>query len=149
MKRLVTATIAAATIAGTTTPAANATEPLSAIWNIISQINGAPYIRGGHSPAGADCSGLASIIANTAVGRDPYGSRFDTATEAAALTNMGFQWGSQQGALNIGWNNIHTAVTLPDGTPIESGGTGGGIHTAGQGAFQPQFTNHMYLWLPA
>ena len=44
----------------------------------------------------------------------------------------------------IGWNGGHTAVTLPDGTPVSSG-EGGGVRIGGGGAFQPQFNHHMYL----
>jgi hypothetical protein len=44
----------------------------------------------------------------------------------------------------IGWNGGHTAVTLPDGTPV-SAGEGGGVHIGGAGAFQPGFSHHMYL----
>ncbi len=44
----------------------------------------------------------------------------------------------------IGWNGHHTAVTLPDGTSVSSG-EGGGVKIGGLGAYQPQFTHHMYL----
>lgn len=44
----------------------------------------------------------------------------------------------------IGWNSGYTAVTLPDGTPVSSG-EGGGVKVGGGGAYQSQFTNHMYL----
>jgi hypothetical protein len=44
----------------------------------------------------------------------------------------------------IGWNGRHTAVTLPDGTPVSSG-EGGGVRIGGGGAYQPQFSHHMYL----
>ncbi len=56
----------------------------------------------------------------------------------------GFKYGTAPGALNIGWNGSHTAVTLPDGTPVSSG-EGGGVKIGGGGAYQPQFTNHMHL----
>jgi hypothetical protein len=46
--------------------------------------------------------------------------------------------------LVIGWNDHHTAITLADGTPVASG-EGSGIHIGGGGAYQPQFTHHMYL----
>jgi hypothetical protein len=35
-------------------------------------------------------------------------------------------------------------VTLPDGTPVSSG-EGGGVRIGGGGAYQPQFSHHMYL----
>jgi hypothetical protein len=44
----------------------------------------------------------------------------------------------------IGWNGGHTAVTLPDGTPVSSG-EGGGVRIGGGGAYQRQFTHHMFL----
>jgi hypothetical protein len=44
----------------------------------------------------------------------------------------------------IGWNGRHTAVTLPDGTSVSSG-EGGGVRIGGGGAYQPQFTHHMFL----
>lgn len=44
----------------------------------------------------------------------------------------------------IGWNGNHTAVTLPDGTAVSSG-EGGGVRIGGGGAYQPQFTHHMFL----
>lgn len=56
----------------------------------------------------------------------------------------GFQYGTAPGALVIGWNGHHTAVTLPDGTPVSSG-EGGGVRIGGGGAYQPQFTHHMFL----
>ena len=56
----------------------------------------------------------------------------------------GFKYGTAPGALVIGWNGGHTAVTLPDGTPVSSG-EGGGVRIGGGGAYQPQFSHHMYL----
>jgi hypothetical protein len=46
--------------------------------------------------------------------------------------------------LVIGWNGHHTAVTLPDGTSVSSG-EGGGVKVGGGGAYQAQFTRHMFL----
>ena len=79
-----------------------------------------------------------------ATGRPIYGDRFHTANEEAALLARGFRYGTAPGALVIGWNGRHTAVTLPDGTPVSSG-EGGGVKVGGGGAYQPQFTHHMYL----
>lgn len=56
----------------------------------------------------------------------------------------GFQYGNAPNSLAIGWNGRHTAVTLPDGTPVSSG-EGGGVRVGGAGAFQAQFTHHMFL----
>jgi hypothetical protein len=114
---------------------------------LVSQVSGTPYIVGGDSPAGTDCSGLASWVSNAATDRPIFGSRFNTGNEEAALLQRGFQYGTAPNALVIGWNGHHTAVTLPDGTPVSSG-EGGGVHIGGGGAYQPQFTRHMFLPMP-
>ncbi|HEY7053776.1 MAG TPA: peptidoglycan endopeptidase [Mycobacterium sp.] len=112
--------------------------------SLLNQVSGTPYISGGDSPAGTDCSGLASWVSNIATGRPAFGDRFHTANEESALLARGFQYGAQPGALVIGWNSYHTAVTLPDGTPVSSGERGG-VKVGGGGAYQSQFTRHMYL----
>lgn len=117
----------------------------TALLTIVSQVSGTPYRTGGDSPAGTDCSGLASWVANAATGRPIYGDRFHTGNEESALLARGFKPGTAPGALVIGWNSRHTAVTLPDGTPVSSGEGGRGVKIGGGGAFQPQFTRHMYL----
>ena len=116
--------------------------------SVVQGMSGTPYIRGGDSPSGTDCSGLVSFVANAATGRPIYGSRFHTGNEEAALLARGFRYGTAPGALNIGWNGHHTAATLPDGTPVSSG-EGGGVRVGGGGAFQPQFTRHMHLPMEA
>lgn len=117
----------------------------TALLTLVNQVSGTPYRTGGDTPAGTDCSGLASWVANAATGRPVYGDRFHTGNEEQALLARGFKYGTQPGALNIGWNSGHTAVTLPDGTPVSSGESGGGVRIGGGGAFQRQFTRHMYL----
>jgi cell wall-associated NlpC family hydrolase len=116
----------------------------AAIVGLIDRYSGTPYIWGGDSPRGTDCSGLASWLANAATGRPIFGDRFDTSTEESALLARGFQYGTAPGALVIGWNDHHTAVTLADGTPAASG-EGGGVRFGGGGAYQAQFNHHMYL----
>ncbi len=116
----------------------------ASLLSLVHQVSGTPYIPGGDTPHGTDCSGLASWVANAATGRPVYGSRFNTGNEEAALRARGFVYGTKPGALNIGWNGGHTAVTLPDGTPVSSGERGG-VKIGGGGAFQRQFTHHMYL----
>ena len=106
-------------------------------------MSGTPYSHG-YSPAGTDCSGLASLVSNVATDRPAFGNRFNTGNEESALLARGFQYGTAPGALVIGWNGGHTAVTLPDGTPVASG-EGGGVRIGGGGAYQPQFTHHMFL----
>ena len=116
---------------------------LATLMGLIQQMEGTPYSHG-YSPAGTDCSGLASLVSNLATDRPAFGNRFNTGNEESALLARGFQYGTAPGALVIGWNGGHTAVTLPDGTPVASG-EGGGVRIGGGGAYQPQFTHHMYL----
>src|SRR5574337_813834 len=117
---------------------------LEMLMALIQQVSDTPYISGGDSPAGTDCSGLASWVSNVATGRPAFGSRFHTANEESALLARGFQYGTAPGALVVGWNSHHTAVTLPDGTPVSSGESGG-VRIGGGGAYQTQFTHHMFL----
>jgi hypothetical protein len=116
---------------------------------LVNSVSGTPYILGGDSPRGTDCSGLVSWVTNAATGRPIYGDRFNTGNIEQALLSRGFKYGSQPGALNVGWNRGHTAATLPDGTPVASGEGGGGVRVGGGGAFQKQFTKHMFLPMPA
>lgn len=117
---------------------------IEALMALIQQVSGTPYITGGDSPAGTDCSGLASWVSNVATGQPAFGNRFHTANEESALLARGFQYGTAPGALVVGWNSGHTAVTLPDGTPVSSG-EHGGVRIGGGGAYQPQFNHHMFL----
>jgi len=116
---------------------------LATLMGLIQEMSGTPYSHG-YSPAGTDCSGLASLVSNVATERPAFAGRFNTGNEERALLARGFQYGTAPGALVIGWNGGHTAVTLPDGTPVSSG-EGGGVRIGGGGAYQPQFTHHMYL----
>ena len=117
----------------------------TALMSLIGQVSGTPYIPGGDTPAGTDCSGLASWVANVASGRPAFGSRFNTGNMESALLARGFRYGTAPDSVVIGWNGGHAAVTLPDGTPVSSGESGSGVRIGGGGAYQPQFTNHMYL----
>lgn len=118
---------------------------IATLMALVQQVSGTPYISGGDSPAGTDCSGLASWVSNMATGRPVYGDRFNTGNQERALLARGFKYGTQPGALVIGWNGGHTAVTLPDGTPVSSGEGGHGVRIGGGGAYQRQFSHHMYL----
>jgi hypothetical protein len=118
---------------------------LAALLSLITQVSGTPYIPGGDTPAGTDCSGLASWVANVASGRPAFGSRFNTGNIESALLSRGFHYGSAPGSVVIGWNGGHAAVTLPDGTPVSSGESGAGVRVGGGGAYQSQFSRHMYL----
>jgi hypothetical protein len=116
---------------------------LATLMGLIQEMSGTPYSHS-YSPAGTDCSGLASLVSNVATDRPAFAERFNTGNEESALLARGFQYGTAPGALVIGWNGGHTAVTLPDGTPVCSG-EGGGVRIGGGGAYQPQFTHHMFL----
>ena len=116
----------------------------ASLLTLVQQLSGTPYISGGDSPRGTDCSGLVSFVTNAATGRPVYGDRFNTGNIESALKARGFQYGSRPGALNVGWNRGHTAATLPDGTPVSSG-EGGGVRVGGGGAYQRQFNRHMFL----
>jgi hypothetical protein len=120
---------------------------VATLLTLVNSVSGTPYVTGGDSPAGTDCSGLVSWVTNAATGRPVYGDRFHTGNIEQALLARGFQYGTQPGALNVGWNGGHTAATLPDGTPVSSG-EGGGVKIGGGGAYQSQFTNHMFLPMP-
>ncbi|QIG61801.1 tape measure protein [Mycobacterium phage Eponine] len=119
--------------------------------NFAKGVEGQPYKWGGTN--WGDCSGAVSAIANYATGRDPFSSRFATATEGAELRKRGFKDGlGPPGSLNIGWYNGgpgggHTAATLPNGVNFEMGGKRGNGQYGGSaaGADDPQFTNHMHL----
>jgi hypothetical protein len=117
---------------------------LATVMSLIQQVSGTPYVTGGDSPAGTDCSGLASWVSNAATDRPVFGNRFTTGNEKSTLLARGFQYGTAPDALVIGWNSGHTAVTLPDGTSVSSG-EGGGVKIGGAGAYRPQFTHHMFL----
>jgi len=118
---------------------------LAALLSLIAQVSGTPYIPGGDTPAGTDCSGLASWVANVASGRPAFGSRFNTGNIESSLLSRGFHYGSAPNSVVIGWNGGHAAVTLPDGTPVSSGESGTGVRIGGGGAYQSQFSHHMYL----
>lgn len=118
---------------------------LAALLSLVSQVSGTPYVSGGDTPAGTDCSGLASWVANVATGRPAFGSRFNTGNMESALLARGFHYGTAPNSVVIGWNGGHAAVTLPDGTPVSSGEGGAGVRVGGGGAYQPQFSRHMYL----
>jgi len=122
---------------------------LATLLTLVNQVSGTPYVVGGDSPAGTDCSGLVSWVTNAATDRPVYGDRFHTGNIESALLARGFQYGSAPDALVVGWNSGHTALTLPDGTPVSSGEGGSGVKVGGGGAYQGQFSNHMFLPMPA
>ena len=106
---------------------------------------GATYVWGGHSRTGADCSGYVGRLGWTAMGRNPDSAgRMGTTHTLMAGQWPGFVRG-RQGPFVIGVNNVHMAATV-DGHPAESGGDVGGPSLGrGDGAWDPQFTEHWYL----
>lgn len=121
----------------------------------LSAFDGGPYVMGGFSPSSFDCSGAVAATVNTWLGLDPFDSRMSTVNEGAWLAAKGFENGRGNGnELVVGWYdygggaNGHTALMLPDGTYIESGGNTGQGFTIGGPAGPLDgrgFTNFMYL----
>lgn len=107
----------------------------------LAPLDGTPYILGGFSLAGVDCSGAVSAAVNSWENVPIFQSRMSTATEGPWLAAHGALPGrGNAGDFQIGWwdngggANGHTALRLPDGTYIESGGNTGGGLTIGRGA---------------
>ena len=130
--------------------------PGAAVVQKLKFMDGTPYIFGGWTPAGVDCSGAVSLGVNTALGEeDPFkAGRTATEGEGAWLSQRSFQRG--RGAVgdirvafvNGGPGGGHTAMQLDDGTYIESGGNTGGGFTINRGAGPLEgrgFTDFYYL----
>ncbi|HAT1398374.1 TPA: phage tail tape measure protein, partial [Corynebacterium striatum] len=111
--------------------------PASVVKKKLQFMNHTPYIFGGWSPAGVDCSGAVSLGVNVAEGLDPWDSRTATAGEAAWIQVKGYKPGKgSSGDIRVAFYNGgpgggHTAMQLDDGTFIESGGNTGGGFTIG------------------
>ena len=111
--------------------------PAAAIKARLSYMNGTPYIFGGWSPAGVDCSGAVSLVVNAAEGLDEWTERTATAGQAGFMRKRGYKQGRgtsgdiRVGVVNGGPGGGHTALQLDDGTYIESGGNTGGGFTIG------------------
>jgi hypothetical protein len=123
---------------------------LANLYRYVDSMAGTPYSTGNRT----DCSGMAARIASVAVGLPPTPA-FTTMNEGSWLTSHGFIMGNgPAGTLRIGWydhgggQNGHTAVTLPDGTHAESGGSHGGflVGSGAAGAENSEFENR--AWLP-
>lgn len=108
------------------------------------QMDGVPYVLGGASLAGADCSGFVAMHQRAAMGEDPPVGRLGT-----TYTLLDGSWPhlvpGTQGPFVVGVNEEHMALTAY-GTNYESGGSYGTAKMGGSvGAFDPQFHSHYYL----
>ena len=112
---------------------------------------GTPYSQANRN----DCSGAASQLINVTLGQDPRSSFMSTQTAPQWLGSRGFVMGDgPPGTLRVGWynhgaapNDGHMAITLPDGTHAESGGSHGTFELGGSaaGADDSEFDHHAYL----
>lgn len=114
--------------------------PGSGVIQKLKYMDGTPYIFGGWSKAGVDCSGAVSLAINAAMGKNEWESRCATANEAGWLSQRGFQRGrGHTGDIRVAFYNGgpgggHTAMQLDNDTFIESGGNTGGGFTIGRKA---------------
>ena len=111
--------------------------PAAAVKARLSYMDGTPYIFGGWSKAGVDCTGAISLAVNAAEGMDEWTERTATANQAGFMRKRGYSQGRggsgdiRVAFLNGGPGGGHTALQLDDGTFIESGGNTGGGFTIG------------------
>lgn len=118
--------------------------PQDRIEDLGRQMDGVPYVLGGASLAGADCSGFVAMHQRAAMGEDPPVGRLGT-----TYTLLDGSWPHLvpgiQGPFVVGVNEEHMALTAY-GTNYESGGAYGTAKMGGSvGAFDPQFHSHYYL----
>jgi cell wall-associated NlpC family hydrolase len=88
---------------------------LATLMTLLQQASGTPYVTGGDSLSGTDCSGLVSWVSNMATDRPVFGDRFNTGNEESALLARGFKFGTAPGALVVGG----TAATPRRRCPME------------------------------
>lgn len=115
-------------------------------------MDSAGYLMGGFSRTSIDCSGMVSAVVNDALGLNPFASRMSTVSEGQWLAAKGaLQGKGKPGDISIGWYdrgggaNGHTAMTLGDGTNVESNGSDGVIIGGPVGANASMFDKHMYI----
>ncbi|WP_328856920.1 hypothetical protein OG579_17130 [Williamsia herbipolensis] len=115
-------------------------------------IDPASYLMGGFSMSAIDCSGLVSYEVNDIVGLDRFDSRMSTVSEGSWLANKGFVQGKGgPGDVTVGWYDHgggafgHTAITLSDGTNVESNGSEGVVVGGPVGGFDDMFEQFMHL----
>ena len=112
--------------------------------------NGMPYAYGHYGENGNsyDCSGLMANYYSLYTGK-PMGERPDSFNTASDFESFGFKPGYLPGAFNIGTNGGegtggHMAGTLPDGTNVESSGSGG-VQYGGNALGAQDFDNVYHL----
>jgi TP901 family phage tail tape measure protein len=106
--------------------------------------DGKPYIWGGVGPAGFDCSGYMSAIANVLTGASsPYKRIFSTGMVQNGRAFGPFEPGLG-GKFQIGVSNGHTAGTLL-GTNVESTGNHVRYGKDAHGATDKQFRLHFHI----
>lgn len=113
----------------------------------------AVYEMGGFSTSSIDCSGMVSAVINDAMGLNPFSDRMGTATASSWLTARGAKSGlGGPGDIAVGWFDNgtgpyggHMAMTLGDGTNVESNGSEGVVIGGPVGAGDAMFTNQMHI----
>lgn len=111
----------------------------------------AKYSLGGFSTSAIDCSGMVSATINDALGLGAFSSRMATASEGQWLAAKGGLPGlGGPGDISVGWVNGgpgggHTAMTLGDGTNVESNGMDGVVIGGPVGAADAMFTQKMHI----
>lgn len=120
--------------------------------SFAESMDSATYLMGGFSTSSIDCSGMVAATVNDALGLPPFDSRMSTVSEGQWLADRGFQQGmGNPGDIRVGWYdngggaNGHTAMTLEDGTNVESNGSEGVVIGGPTGFDDPMFDQHMFL----
>ncbi|WP_039796369.1 hypothetical protein [Nocardia araoensis] len=115
-------------------------------------MDSATYLMGGYNRQQIDCSGIVSAVVNDALGLDPFSPRMSTINEGQWLAAKGAKPGlGPAGSINIGWfdhgggANGHTALTLGDGTNVESNSSDGVVIGGPVGATHKMFDKHMHI----
>lgn len=111
----------------------------------------ATYQMGGFSRDAIDCSGMVAATINAIDGKNPFESRMSTVNEGEWLAERGFAEGpGKPGDIIVGWfdhgggANGHTAMTLSDGTNVESNGNEGVVIGGPVGGLDPMFDHVMH-----